>query len=208
MYIVCFEVLYISFFFFSHPLIPPRQISTVTPHSVMHSSMASSPSSYPRTSSNSFLSTTSSTVDEESISRIVALTNLHEQPVDSFTAPYYRVAIDSIDGGGALQEEVGGARVEDKIGVTEFEEASTEVSNASSSREDLTSTSEVEITTNKREDVVIGHNKEDTDSKHTPTTKELIYTEGNSLLSPVTYSTSHFNALSGLESIDSPDHTQ
>ena len=183
-------------------MVTPRQIPTTVPLNVAHSSITSTPSSGPRTASNSFLST-ASTVDEER-SSVIALTDLHEQP-----AQRYGVGIDNLDGGGALQVEVGGAGLENKISCNEFEEASTEVSNASSSREDLTSASEVELSIGRQEHALNTHNKEDTDVKLTPV-KQLTYTEGSSLLSPVTCSTSHFSALSGLESVESPmktDHT-
>lgn len=94
-------------------------------------------------------------------------------------------------------------------GYNEFEEASTEVSNASSSREDLTSASEVELSIGRQERTLNTHDKEVTNVKLTPV-KQLTYTEGSSLLSPVTCPTSHFSALSGLESVESPmktDHT-
>ena len=184
-------------------MVTPRQIPTTVPLNVAHSSMTSTPSSGPRTASNSFLST-ASTVDEER-SSVIALTDLHQQP-----AQRYGVGIDNLDGGGALQEEVGGAGLENKNGCNEFEEASTEVSNASSSREDLTSASEVELSIGWQEHALNTRNKEDTDVKLTPIKQQLTYTEGSSLLSPVTCSTSHFSALSGLESVESPmktDHT-
>lgn len=128
-----------------------------------------------------------------------ALTNLH---VSSHPGQY-SLAVDSLDGDGALQEEVGGAMLESKNGCSEFE-ASTEVSNYSSSREDLTSASEVDISVDRRE----RNRHEKDDLKHTPPVKELTYTEGSSLLSPVTsYSMSHFSALSGLESVGSPTKT-
>lgn len=216
-------ILYTFFSCFSQLSMPHRQIPTTIPQqSMAHSSMTSSPSSGPRTASNSFLSTTSTMDEENNSGSVMALTDLHEQPNNLFTAPYYSVAIDSLDGGGALQEEVGGVRLGEnqdgcyislKNGSNEFEDASTEVSNASSSREDLTSASEVEINMERRERMLIRHEQEDTESsdlKHIPI-KELTYTEGSSLLSPVTYSTSHFSALTGLESIDSAptktDHT-
>jgi len=178
-----------------------------------HSSITSSPSSGPRTASNSFLSTNSIVDEENNSGSVMALTDLHEQPINSFIAPYYSMAIDSLDGGGALQEEVGGARLGEnqKNGSNEFEDVSTEVSNASSSREDLTSASEVEINMDRRERTLIRCKQEDSensDLKHIPI-KELTYTEGSSLLSHVTYSTSHFSALTGLESISptKTDHT-
>ena len=185
-------------------MVTPRQIPTTVPLNATHSSMTSTPSSGPRTASNSFLST-ASTVDEER-SSVIALTDLHEQPINS--AQCYSVGIDNFDGGGALQEEVGGAGLENKSGYNEFEEASTEVSNASSSREDLTSASEVELSIG-QEHTLNRHDEEDTDVKLMPV-KQLIYTEGSSLLSPATFPTSHFSALSGLESVESPmktDHT-
>ena len=128
-----------------------------------------------------------------------ALTDLH---VSSHPGQYCSLAVDTLDGDGALQEEVGGAILENKNGCSEFE-ASTEVSNYSSSREDLTSASEVDISTDRRE-----CNRHEQDNlKHAPV-KELTYTEGSSLLSPVTsYSMSHFSALSGLESVSSPTRT-
>ena len=125
-----------------------------------------------------------------------ALTDLH---VSSHPGQYCSLAVDTLDGDGALQEEVGGAILENKNGCSEFE-ASTEVSNYSSSREDLTSASEVDISTDRRE-----HNRHEQDDLNV---KELTYTEGSSLLSPVTsYSMSHFSALSGLESVMSPTKT-
>lgn len=185
----------------SQPLqLAPRQIpTTIMPQSVAHSS--SSPSSGPRTASNSFLST-ASTVDDDN-SNVTALTDLHEQPVSSLPGPYYSLAVDNADGGGAMQEEMGGAILENK---NEFEEASTEVSNASSSREDLTTASELEINMDRRERILNRCDKEDNDLNQTPI-KELTYTEGSSLLSPVIHSTSHFSALSGLETV-SPTKTE
>ena len=168
-----------------------RQTPTILPLSTTHGS--SSPSSGPRTASNSFLSTTS-TVDDER-----ALTDLH---VSSHPGQYISLPVDTLDGDGALQEEVGGAVLENKSSYHEFE-TSTEVSNYSSSREDLTSASEVEINVDRRER---SRHEKDVDLRHTPV-KELTYTEGSSLLSPVTYSMSHFSALSGLESVGSPTKT-
>ena len=187
----------------SQPLaMAPRQIPHTVPLNAAYSSMTSTPSSGPRTASNSFLST-ASTVDEER-SSVVALTDLHEQPINS--AQRYGVGIDNLDGDGALQEEVSEAILENKNGYNEFEEASTEVSNASSSREDLTSASEVELSIGRQELTLNTHDKGGTDIKLTPI-KQLTYTEGSSLLSPVRHSTSHFSALSGLESVESPIKT-
>ena len=184
----------------------PRQIpaTVTTAQSVAHSSTTSTPSSGPRTASNSFLST-ASTVDEETTSNASALTDLHQQPISSLPAP--NLGIDNLDGDGALQEETGeAASLDNRNDCNEFEVSSTEVSNATSSREDLTSASEVEINLDRRECTLNRYGKDDGDLKHTPL-KELMYTEGSSLLSPVTHSTSHFNALSGLESVDSPTKT-
>ena len=132
------------------------------------------------------------TLDEERHS-VIALTDLHGQP-----PPY----VDSSDGGGALQEEVGGAKLENKND-NDFVVISTEEVSNASSREDLTSASEVQLNIDRRERIPSTQNKEETNLKLTPI-KQLTYSEGSSLLSPSTHASSHFSALSGLESVESP----
>ena len=139
------------------------------------------------------------TLDEERHS-VIALTDLHGQP-----PPY----ADSLDGGGALQEEEDEAKLENKNDCNDFVVISTEEISNASSREDLTSASEVELNNNRREHTPTAQNKEETNLKVTPI-KQLTYTEGSSLLSPSSHGSSYFSALSGLESVESPiklDHT-
>ena len=161
---------------------------------VSYDSTTSTPSSGPRTASNSFLSF--SNIEESNSTNVSALTDLHEHPtmmIDSFTAPVYTMADDSVDSGGGAQD--GGS-----------EEVSTAVSNVSSSREELTSCSASEVDI---DDSTV--NPQQTPPAQELHVKlELLTTEfpsinGGSLLTPTTHTTgSHFSALTGLESVDSP----
>ncbi|XP_065888967.1 UV radiation resistance-associated protein-like [Dysidea avara] len=174
--------------------IRPLMISPRPGTIVSYDSTTSTPSSGPRTASNSFLSF--SNIEESNSTNVSALTDLHEHPtmmIDSFTAPVYTMADDSVDSGGGAQD--GGS-----------EEVSTAVSNVSSSREELTSCSASEVDI---DDSTV--NPQQTPPAQELHVKlELLTTEfpsinGGSLLTPTTHTTgSHFSALTGLESVDSP----
>jgi len=175
---------------------------------VSYDSTTSTPSSGPRTASSSFLSV--SNIEEESNStNVSALTDLHEHPnmvIDSFTAPVYTMADDVVDNGsGALEGGVAGQE-NDQDG--DSEEVSTAMSNVSSSREELTScsASEVDIDVNVQQTPPTQETLTDSVKLRLLTATELPDRNGEvSLLIPTTHTTgSHFSALTGLESIDSP----
>lgn len=171
-------------------------------------STTSTPSSGPRTASNSFLSI--SNIEESNSTNVSALTDLHEHPsmmIDAFTIPVYTMADDSVDNmGGALVE--GGVTGQENDQDGDSEEISTAVSNVSSSREELTSCSasevDIDISTVSTPPAQEAH-MESVKSRLL-TTPELRNRNGEgSLLTPTTHTTgSHFSALTGLESVDSP----
>jgi len=172
---------------------------------VSYDSTTSTPSSGPRTASNSFLSV--SNIEESSSTNISALTDLHEHPttvIDPFTAPVYTMADDSMDNGDeALLEEGVPGHENDNDGGSD--DVSTAVSNAS--EELMSSEADIDVSTIIVQQTPPAQSQMDNVKLKLLTSTELPYRNGEgSLLTPSTlHSTGcHFSALTGLESVDSP----
>jgi len=131
--------------------------------------------------------------------------------IDSFAVPEYTMADNSVDNmEGALVE--GGVAGQENDQDGDSEEISTAVSNVSSSREELTSC-EVDIdisTVNTQQTPPAQEAHMESVKLRLLTTPELPNRNGEgSLLTPTTHTTgSHFSALTGLESVDSPTNPE